>query len=473
MTDLLQSLSKIKGRWMVGGSGIDVVPAEIRTSLAAVDQPVLALLAIAAQADQVAFRAAPAGALAPFPSLPKLDLPPLPDACRVLFRRFFTLHKLSDAQKSQLLHFMALRGFTTHPADYMPDRFDDLPACYAPWDNWHERDRELAADTLSEQTWDDFLPAERGHALAALRLKAPKDALQLVEAKADSLPAEQRLKCVAALAAGLSKSDSTYLEKLYHKDRSSKVQALAGALLARLGGILDETENAAELADFHELAKKGLINRKTIVKVRKLKTGAQQARRTELFETVSVPGFAAALGLTAETLVSSWNFGNDRADYEFSCQVARTGSEAAINVLTDRIVSEVSARAGLLQPLLDRLPVADRWRHLPEILRQARDSLDGVLFCAEGNFGCLDGETLVAAPAVKTLLKSVKSEANDDGKSVDPTGRQHMLFQLGLIADQHAAQNLIQLFLEAGKSRTDASLLMLQFNAALTPGDPL
>ncbi len=473
MTDLLQALDAIKSRWMVGGTAIEQMPPEFRGALDGTDSPELALLAITAQAGLIALRPAPAGELSPFPALPKLDLPTLPDPLRATFRRFFSLQKISAEQADLLLHFIAGRGYTVHPSDHMPSRFELLPSCYGPWESWSEQETRMRPDEgLTEQSWDDYLPAERLHSLSELRRSDPAAARTLIEAKAEGLAADQRLRVIGALETGLSPEDAAYLEGLRQSDRSGKVQALATALLARLGVVPEEGESARELADFHEVGKKGLINRRTAVSARKLKTGAQKTRRSELYEIVSLPGFAAALALSPETLISSWQFGNSQDDAAFCAMVGRTGSQAVVLALADRILSESSAFTGALNPLLERMTAEERWQRLPAVLKKEPDSLVTALRFAEGNLGRLGMNTLAQAPRLKSLVKTVKAVAEGEAKNAQTAALQTELFQLGLIADQAAARDLVQTITEAGMSRADAALLMLQFNAALTPGDP-
>ncbi|WP_299472240.1 DUF5691 domain-containing protein [uncultured Roseibium sp.] len=472
MTELSQSLEKIKSRWMVGGSAAEQAPPELRVCLGGADDPELALLAITAQAGIVAFRSAPSAELTPYAALPELPLPTLPEQHRSIFRRIFALQKISNEQSNLLLHFLASRGYVTHPADFMPSRFDDLPACYGPWNGWDEREAVVSNLELSEEAWDHFLPGERVNALFDMRRQDAGKARSLIEAKAEQLPAEQRLRVIQCLGQNLSQGDIPFLEKLVGSDRSQKVQALATAFLARLGRNLDEAENAQELADFHQAGKKGLINRKTIVSARKLKTAAQRARRSELYEIVSLPGLAAALQMDPDALIASWQFGEDVMDASFCGLVARTGSDGQLSACVDRVLSEKSAAADTLPPLLERLSAEDRKRHLPKILAKEEHGFDTALSCMHGYLGTIGTADLEKAPFLTELLAAIRAQADDEKKTGQTALIQEALFQLGLMADPVAAQASINTFLTAGMSRADAALLILQLNAALTPGDP-
>lgn len=470
MADLSRSLDKIKSRWVIGGSAIEQAPEELRKRLAPAASAELALLAVAAQVGVVAFRPAPATELVAYPALPVLSLPVLPDQHRPLFRRMFTLQKLSADQSELLLQFLVCRGYTVHPSDFMPSTFSNLPACYAPWDGWGERETSCQ-DDLTEDNWDDFLPAGRINALSEIRQQDPARALDLIESKAPGLPAEQRLRVVAVLSESLSAADMPYLEELAENDRSSKVQALAAAFLARLGRNLDAGENARELADFHQAGKKGLINRKMVVSARKLKTAAQRTRRSELYEIVSFPELAAALDISVENLISGWQFGNERDDRDFSTLVGRTGADGLVSALSDRILSEKSAAADTIDPLLERLTASERRQRLPAILAKDDTGLSTALACAAGALGSVGIGDLKAAPYVRHLIEMVRTQAEDDVKKAQTSQLQEGLFHIGLLADKSAAEFLIQSIIDAGMSRADAALLMLQLNAALTPGD--
>lgn len=469
MTDLSQTLERIKGRWMVGGAALDQAPDAWRSALAGAANGETALLALAAQAGQIAFRPMPSSQLAPFPSLPRLDLPPLPNDMRSRFRRLLSLLKLPRSQCEHLLWFMASRGFSVHPLDYMPENFEDLPTCYLAWENWEERGGEAVSD-LSEDTWDSFLPMERVHALKDMRGRDPAAARALLENKASELNAEHRLKALSVLNVHLGPDDISYLEDLRVNDRSQKVKAFAESLLVRLGKSFDEEENAHELAEFHEATKSGLIMRKSVVRPKKLKTTAQENRRSDLFELVSLGGLAKALGIAADALVAQWQFAEPRNDADFCQMVARTGSDQNVLVLVDRVLSEIG-KLHFLSALRDRLSEDDRLQRLPAVLKLDDEDLEKTLAFASGHLGTLSESLVKQGTAIKETKSRIKAIAKDENARGHEGALRENLFTLGLLVDAPTARLLNDTFIEAGLNRADAALLMLQFNATLISGD--
>ncbi len=85
-------------------------------------QAELALAAFAGQALQSVFRPAPGGPLVPGETLPVLSLPPVPDALRPRVRRLIAAHPWMIRY---LLIFLAARGVTMHPADWLPAKRSD------------------------------------------------------------------------------------------------------------------------------------------------------------------------------------------------------------------------------------------------------------------------------------------------------------------------------------------------------------
>ena len=53
------------------------------------------------------------------PDVPALALPTVPEAMRPLVRRILAAFKETQ-RKTELLDFLAARGWTTHPAEWMP-----------------------------------------------------------------------------------------------------------------------------------------------------------------------------------------------------------------------------------------------------------------------------------------------------------------------------------------------------------------
>jgi len=280
-------------RWTMGGAAAPVAPPAWAAHLGEdAGEAELRLLALSGQFLGVLVTPAPPEGLQPLPDVPALAMPALPETQRPLARRILRTVRDTGSRRD-LLRFLAARGWTLHPGDWMPAASEeDVPDVYAPWRDWAEGSaiaRPATGEQLTEQNWDDYWPAARNVALTALRRRDPAAAMALLAAKLGGESAEVRLRLVGLLATRLSDADRPFLESLA-ADRAPKVKALAAALLARLGHGSAVGEEAAELAGFFELQTKGLIRRTRVVAARQMKTPAQRSRRQALFEAVDLAG---------------------------------------------------------------------------------------------------------------------------------------------------------------------------------------
>ena len=257
MDDIETSLARIRGAWTAGGSALDHCPAKWRGAVSG-EATECAMVALAGHASAVMFRPAPPSPIEPRPLLPALALPIVPDAVRPRLRRVLA-RKSAAALEQQLVELVAARGFSMHPADWMPSSRDDwAPDLYAPWLDWISgEDKGEPASELTIETYDQWSWAERRVELAALRRRDPAMARAIVAAKAASEPAELRLKLIDILEASLLTEDGDFLASLAN-DRSDRVRALASAYLARIGWQTDVDALATELAEMVEVQKVGL-----------------------------------------------------------------------------------------------------------------------------------------------------------------------------------------------------------------------
>ena len=465
MPELEESLARLKGRWMIGGAAADQAPADWREAASGEAEPDIALLALACQAGQVAFRPRPPQDLAPVRVLPRLALPPLAEALRPSFRRVLDVLKPDGAEIASILHLMASRGASVHPADFMPAAVEDLPACYAPWGGWQER-LETPASELTAESWDLWGTAERRLELARIRRAQPEAARALIEAKAGTLPAEQRLAAVGVLRAGLSEADAPYLESLA-ADRSQKVRALATQLLARLGRVGDETALAAELAGFLHLAT-GILKAGRLSPA-PIKTAAQKARRQELFETVSLNGLAQAMGLPAEELIARWasKASDLRATAGLAAMVAATGSDALAEACLDHLMAEDHDNLDDLAALLERLSAEGRTARLPQILARDKPHLALSRAVMAAQPGRTPYAVLAESGAVARLDEMVAASLEDDAPRRADAALKAGLTALALLADAEAARRLAAHYTGLGLIAADPLLSLLTFNAAL------
>ncbi len=134
MDDLGDTIARLRGAWMAGSAARKHCPPQWLPAIGDGPQAELALAAFAGQALQSVFRPAPGGPLVPRETLPVLSLPPVPAALRPRVRRLIAAHPWMIRY---LLIFLAARGVTMHPADWLPaKRSDGLQAVYAPWIDW-------------------------------------------------------------------------------------------------------------------------------------------------------------------------------------------------------------------------------------------------------------------------------------------------------------------------------------------------
>lgn len=463
--EIYDAMGAVLARWTMGSPG---TPAASIWSAELGGDPgeaELRLLALSGQFLAVAVTVEVPATLRDLPDIPLLDLPTLPEALRPFLRRLLATAREARS-RAELLHFLAARGWTAHPGDWMPAAGDEeVPDIYAPWRDWAEMAaspgaaRQSADDGLSAESWEEYRPAARKAALADLRRQKPAEARALLEAKLANEGAETRLGLLGLLAAQLSEADIPFLEGIASADRAPKVKALASSLLARLGHASTAGEDAAELAGFFSLQKTDSLPRSITLQAQALKTPAQRQRRAALFESVDIASFAGVLGLTPEALVAAWRWDVDRpADMALIALVARTGTDAEV-ALTAEAVSDGDA-SGLhgLALLVPRLTPARR-SGLAARLLQSRECRFEMARTIGGVGTRLDDP--MAAPAGATLLVALNAE---DAKPSDHLAELHAL---GLIASRAGAQRALERLTAAGLLQGDPPLDMLRLNAAL------
>src|SRR5881394_2530620 len=271
MHEVEAALANIRNAWMAGRSALEHCPAEWRGAVEGGGETALA--ALAGHAAAVLFRTTPSTPLEPPPLLPALALPVMAERLRPVFRRILAT-KNGAAPLRQLIDLVTARGYGVHPADWLPSPGDDwVPDVYAPWLDWVRAESKAVAEAggLTVENYSRRAWAERRVALARLRQTDPAAALSIIAAKAAAEPAERRLRLVEVLETRLSEVDASFLEGLAN-DRSERVQATARTFLARLGRISDGGDLAAELAEMVALGKVGLVNRRSRLVIKQVKT---------------------------------------------------------------------------------------------------------------------------------------------------------------------------------------------------------
>jgi Family of unknown function (DUF5691) len=456
--------------WIGGGPAADLAPSEWEDVVAAApaaDRERL-LLAIAGQALDVGFRPAVPKTLTRRAPLPRLALPALPEALRPLFRA--ALKQAGDAQgRKWVAALAAARGFVAHPLDWMPAASDlDAPPAYAPWVDWLAQGDGKPARPLEELTpdnWDDFYPAGRRLALAAIRRFDPAKARALLEAKVAGEAAEVRLALIELLRVNLGPDDVPYLQSL-SADRSGKVKQLAARLLARVGQHAsgeDVASDVAELAGFVEAGRAGWLRWRTVYAPKELKSSAQIQRRAELFEKCQLIDLAGKLEATEEELIAGWQLGgkDHRADYAFACMVVASGSDAAVAQLAERLHD--AGDVASLSQLLPRLDGNFKRAFVKVALATGIEAFAAPFEAVEpGTFG---REDLMRSDRYTQMRKFIVGEE-------EPGGRSWNLSAYGLLATAPAAAAIIEDLVAAGLTFAHPSLALLRLNAALADTRP-
>jgi hypothetical protein len=459
------AMGEVLARWVIGAAA---APAASMWNSELGDEPgeaELRLLALSSQFLGVAVTADPPAGLRTLPDIPPLALPTVPEALRHLVRRILTATK-EKRLRSELLEFLARRGWTVHPGDWLPATSDEsAPDVYAPWLDWvdvatsTDAARKKAGGELTVENWDDYWPAGRKVALLELRQRDPDAARSLLEAKLVGESAETRLSLLGLLKIGLSDADIPFLESIVTNDRAPKVKALAASLLGRLGRGLGAGEDAAELASFFSVYTKGLVRRSRAIGFEHPKTATQLQRRAALFESVDITVFAGALGLAPEELIAAWPWDADRlADTALIAMIARTGTDSLVTLAAETMSHSDAEGLRGLASLAPRLAPEKRWQLTGTALGAHGCSFETAKAIA-GATGRLDSP--LDAPAGANLVETLSS---DDAKPSDQIAE---LYALGLIASRAGAQHSLERLNGAGLLQGDPRLDMLRLNAAL------
>jgi hypothetical protein len=475
MPELEEALARVRAAWLGGGSAVAHCPPDWRAALGEGPAAEAALTALVGHAAQVMFRPAPPPGLAPRPRLPDLPGRHPPPGARSRLRRLLA-GKPDEVRVRGLVHLVDARGFVMHPVDWIPGPKDDwAPLVYAPWAAWAASERVTPApdEALTAETYPDWPWALRLAAVADLR-RREQDAGAIVEARAPAEPAERRLKLVELLEARLGEADTAFLESLA-RDRSDRVRAEAQRLLARLGRGVGDGELARELAGMIELARTGLIRRRCQVKLKPLKTQAQEKRRRELLAAVPLADLARALGVAEAALFEAPPEGEALTIAALAGQVAATGSEAARLALLDACLAAGEAPHPVIQPLAEKLPAEERARRLAAVMALEPHVVFHTTSLFAGDvLGAAPLSALSGAPGYRRLTEALRDQAagQDAVRAQADAQLKAALASLGLLLDAAGAQSLIQTCVAAGLSPADPRLDLLHLNVALIPERP-
>jgi hypothetical protein len=457
---VFDAMGAVLARWTMGAPAGAAAPMWRDALGSDPEEAELRLLALSGQFLATAVTAEPPADLRMLPDVPALALPTVPESARALIRRL-----LAAPVRNELLRFVALRGWTLHPGDWMPEADDDgAPDVYAPWRDWVEsaastvKGQRETADEITLENWDDWWPAARKVALTELRRRDPAAARALIENKLGGENADVRLRLLGLLETGLSEADVPFLESLATTDRAPKVKALAAAFLARLNHGASGSDDLAELKGFFAVKVKGLLRRSRVIEFENAKTPAQRHRRAALFETVDLAGFAAALGLTGPELLAAWSWNTDaEADQGFTALIARTAPDALVLHAAEAVIGGETGGLHRLLVLLPRLTARQRSGLAATAL--SRGCSFELARTIAG--GAAQLENPLGTPAGAALLAALsRAEAK-------PTEQAAELQALGLLTHRAWARRVLDRLNAAGIVQGDPRLDMLRLNEAL------
>ena len=459
---IYDALGQVLTRWTMG---LPAAPSAPFWKAELGEEPVeaeLRLLALSGQFLGMAVIAEPPTELRELPDLPALALPAMPATLRPLARRVLAA---GDARhKRDLAHFVAARGWTLHPADWMPAaNDDDAPDVYAPWRAWAQAAaatvERRASGGLTAANWEDFWPAARKAALAELRGRDPAAARAVLEARFADEGADARLRMLAVTGQGLSEADVPFLEGIAAADRAPKVKALAISLLARLGRGSAVGEDVIELAGFFAVGAKGLLRRTRTVTAQAIKTSAQRNRRQALFENADYSAFAAALGLSADELTAAWPWRDDAdADWGVANMAGRSASDAIVAAIAEAQADYGSGNLQLLHQLTPRLTPVQCSAITGQLLRRGRSYREALAVAGGG----VNIDAVNNVPAEAAMIRAL-GVADARPGDIAPE-----MQALGMLASRAAAQRAYEgLVRSAGLLQADPRLDMIRLNAAL------
>jgi Family of unknown function (DUF5691) len=474
MHELTAQIAAMRNRWITGGSAASAAP-QAWSELAGLearagDDSELILLALAGQALSVAYLPASAIPIAQRADLPVLGAVILDAPRRALFRRARAQIDNTNEMLHLLLHLMADRGWSAHPADWFPRAANEgIPDIYAPWLAWIEgAAAHLAEEFPTPDTWHDWSWAERRIAVQALRRRDPAAGLVLIAAVAASETADHRVVLIAALASELNADDAAFLNTLA-KDRSERVRQQAGQMLARLGQVRGAGEIEAELAGFLKVTEKGLLRRTKQISVGEVRTSAQAKRLQELFAQADFNALAAQLSMLPEALIDAWTYdGLEIWETAFITLALSAGGDTAAQRILNRTHEAKALPTEALTQIYAALPRAEHAVWINRALRyKSVPEFSSLRALSAGRPGLISRAGLETSASWKNFRAQVKAHAAESAARVDGViGDKCQI--LGLVCDAEAAAFVMHALAAEGVTLADPCFDLLKFNQALT-----
>lgn len=389
-------------------------------------------------------------------ALPKLALPPMPEAARAAFRAVIEYEKpSSNAAMAHCLGLAEARRFSAHPSDWIPF-FDQQaagyhPPLYQPWLDWLS-DNGLTAyhegNTLSEVNWSRWKPKPREAVWHRMLIEHQDRAFDMLKRVSPSLSATVREGLLREINAGGgfygNYPRQVPLLEYFLDDRIPRIRALAREKLDAMAGFETTAAHAAALARHLKVAD-GCVT-----------LNADPHNPPNLhrhWSCATVDELAAELGLSAPALVRM-------ADLEalgsmFDLLVCTTGDAATRSALAERQLD--GPPDGLSLALFKSLDRALWERALKALLKSHYwNSVQEHLGLEAGTLGIAQMHEMQCWIA----LERGEIGAN---MAYDPVR------VIAFSVNREAAQFALERALAQGVKANDPRLTMLKFNLALEP----
>ena len=489
LAQIKQEIAQIESlykRWLVGGNTVSItthcVPQSWQLNCKELSQAELrrhALIWASQQRSWMLSHSAPQQ-LVEKSALPRLTLPVIAQPHRTRFVSCLNLLEKQGVSISFLLNLLTERGVSVHPADWLPNKAEELPSEYFPWLFWSANYTQDQGSTrltgLTSTNWTEFLPTHRLVILRKMRSEDPAQALALIQQCISNETAQQRLKIINILAINLSENDKSYLESLLN-ERSQKVALLAKHLLSRIGpnhalkDSKEQIQQAAELADWYEVKTVGLLRKSKVIQPKSLKSKKQQSLRSEWLEHISLTALAQALDIDLQTLITGWQFNKNRQfdNHAFISNAAQSLPNEMIYGLLNSLLECLPECFELIFYILPRLSKELRIKVMMTLLSHKKSEFHfyNCLNFIERPCTHIEWQQLKNTQAWLVLLADIREQLKDNSYLES----QHSIREisaLGLMVDEHCAQQILNSLLELGVMTTDPLLDVLKLNIQLS-----
>ncbi|MDO4895723.1 MAG: DUF5691 domain-containing protein [Moraxella sp.] len=453
---------------------------ELATIVQNSPHPTLTQIAFMSQYEQMRYAPAPSTPLTRAFDLPKLRTPILPTSLHHLAKQVFKHCYDDTVQMVRLLDFIHERGYVVPPTVWLPPKnllahLDEmnceskLPDDYLAWCAWVGGDDGTNAYTeLTDETWDDFYPAQRREILRQWRNTDPKSALDLIVKFAPKEPADKRFDLVEVLSVNLSDDDKPFLQSL-QKDRSQKVKQLASTYLARLGEFDDKDTLTDELFDELEIGVSGIVFKPT-------KNNKLRKNRFEKLQKVNLFALAQKFDLSLGEFLLAWDFdgnnkqsGYDDNNHEFFERMVSIISDDELISIVNPLLKIIDKKGydgyDFYSLIRSRLPLVIRQEYMYKKFVKGEEFNQLLRFMPNGldlTFGALK-----VSSSYKKLIATLERWQQKNSGYIENWHMTNEFFALGLLLNQDTAKECLAHLEYMGVIKTDPVLATLHFNALL------